>query len=156
MNDSIWLYMSQVYICKSFLRSVGSWYLNIQWLGDISESDHHTVCYSHFCTAYLINAMFSALISYLFKLLVSLTGLWLKLRFANFHTVDFTGKCLGLYLGPTADMGHGRQGVLVLEYWASTPPIRLIPNSCEGWEKICQKCAVVQAKQECPTWQNWL
>ena len=36
--------MCQVYICKSFLRSVRSWYLDIQWLGDISERYHHTVC----------------------------------------------------------------------------------------------------------------
>ena len=32
----IWLY-------SSLLRSIGSWYLNIQWLGDILERDHHTV-----------------------------------------------------------------------------------------------------------------
>ena len=48
VNDLIWLYMSQVYSCSSFLRSIGSWYLDIQWLGDISERDNHTGQWSLF------------------------------------------------------------------------------------------------------------
>ena len=36
-----WIKSSDTY--SSLLRSIGSWYLNIQWLGDILERDHHTV-----------------------------------------------------------------------------------------------------------------
>ena len=35
--------MGQIYSYSPLLRFVGSWYLDIQWLGDILERDHHTV-----------------------------------------------------------------------------------------------------------------
>ena len=35
--------MSQIYSYSPLLRSVRSPYLDIQWLGDILERDHHTV-----------------------------------------------------------------------------------------------------------------
>ena len=43
LNESLWVYIIQVYRYSSLLRSVGSWILDILWLGDILERDHHTV-----------------------------------------------------------------------------------------------------------------